>query len=646
MRLFRSLPLALTLMLGLSVLSCAVPPAPQLQQSARMGSAKFTLVPHVTEATFTQALVTRPTAASIARLEVFPLVETSPGNYQPMKADGSPTVLGDTEAIRITQNSPDLRLGRPIELTGLAPNTRYRILARAYDADGKLLSVDATSRLDVNVTDDDALLTPVLPVMLADVPFAAATTITLDNAAEAFYATVETQLVTVAGGVETPVDGTTQTLSKAQIPLALKLDGLRADTLYRLKAVLRDSENAQVAAASVEIAVANDDAPSGKTLAMAARPKSILAGAYPTVTADLQDGSGTAARLNEPIFLARDAAGDIYFAEWYNHGVRKVTPAGVVSTVAGPSTPNTSGFVDGPASSARFKEPNGIAIDAAGNIYITEYGNHAIRMIPKTSGTYFGKPMTAGEVATIAGNGTAGTAGGSLSDARFNTPLGIAVDKSGNLYISEWSGYRIRMIVNQSGTYFGKAMTANEVYTLAGTGTPSSTDGPLDSATFSTPGGIALDDEGNLYIIESSGRRVRMIVKQSGTYFGKPMTGNQVNTLAGSGLSGFQDGALDTAQFRSPAGITVDDAGNVYVGDTFNHAIRMIPKESGTYLGKAVTANQVTTIVGAPPTIAIAGYQDGSPSNARLNHPWGVLVDASGSLYVADTLNHAIRVFR
>jgi len=654
LRVSRSFPLALTLMLGFGVLSCAVPPAPQLQQAARLGSATLTLVPRVKEATFTQALVTRPTSGSIARLDIFPMVETTPGVYQPLKADGMPTALGDAEAIRVTQTQPDLRLGRPVALTGLAPDTRYRILARAYDAQDKLLSMDETSVVDVAVTRDDSLETTPIPVMLADVPFAAATTITLRNAAVSSYASVETQLVAVAGGVETLVPGSTQTLLKSQIPLALKLGGLRADSLYRLNAVLRDAGNAQVATASVEIQVTNDDAPSGQTLSLATLPETILAGAFPSKASGLMDGNRNAARFNTPFGLARDTSGNLYVADYFNHAIRMISPAGGVTTVAGAYPTKTTGLVDGALGDARFNQPTGIVIDASGNLYIADYNNHAIRMIPKTSGVYFGKSMTANQVTTLAGSyptKASGLVDGALGNARFYQPASIAIDASGNLYIADYGNHAIRMIPKTSGVYFGKSMTANEVTTLAGaypTATSGLVDDALSSARFQNPAALALDASGNLYIADNNNHAIRVIPKADGTYFGKSMTANQVTTLAGSYPTkafGLVDGALGDARFQNPIGMTFDAAGNLYIVDSQNHALRMIPKTSGTSFGKPVTANAVTTILGGYPTKS-PGFTDASGSDARLTTPMDIVIDASGSFYVTDGGNHAIRVFK
>ncbi|MNX11368.1 hypothetical protein D3C86_411280 [compost metagenome] len=269
-RLTHSLPFVLISALGLGIIGCTISPPPGIgtQMPTRTGSASLTLLPSVSEGRLTQAVINRPTSASIARLAVIPMVETSPGQFQPFRADGTPTAPGDTQAVSVSQSAPTLKLTRSIQLTGLAPNTRYRILARAYDAQDNLISKDDASTVGVTVTDDDAPTATAIPVVLADVPFAARTTVTLTNGTNSDYETIVTSLVMVSGSVETPVPGTTQTFAKAQMPLTLTLDGLTADTTYRLKVSMRDGGNNEVAMASVEIAVSNDDAPAAKTLTL------------------------------------------------------------------------------------------------------------------------------------------------------------------------------------------------------------------------------------------------------------------------------------------------------------------------------------------------------------------------------------------
>lgn len=330
-QLSRSFPLALTLALGLGVIGCAVPLTPLAESPVRkpIGSAGLTLVLRVAEGMLTQAVVTRPTAANIHRLVVIPMVETSQGQYQPFTANGTPTALGDAQAVSFSRTSPNLNVSKTLQLTGLAPNTKYRILARAYDAHEKLLSKDAESTVDVTVTNDDDLTSAVIPVKLADVPFAAKTAISLVNGPKPDYASVETSLVTVSGGTETPVPGTTQTLTKAQMPMVLTLDGLRADTTYRLNASLRDGTSAEVATASAEIAVSNDDAPTGKTLTLNVASNGPLqivtfTGAYPTAASGVVNSTGTLARFNNPSGLAIDASNNLYVSDRDNRAIRKV----------------------------------------------------------------------------------------------------------------------------------------------------------------------------------------------------------------------------------------------------------------------------------------------------------------------------------
>ena len=279
--------------------------------------------------------------------------------------------------------------------------------------------------------------------------------------------------------------------------------------------------------------------------------------------------------------------------------------AWVVSTLAGSSgTENPRlNFRDGAGASARFSNPFGVAVDAAGNVYVADTSNHRIRKItPK------------GLVSTLAGSDRAGDSVGAGAEAKFNNPMDLAVDAAGNLYVADTFNNKIRK--------FSLAGGSVSVSTLAGTGSAGSEDDTgTTAAQFNNPRGVAVDASGNVYVADEGSSLIRKIVPTEGG-------GVRVSTLAGS-TAGNTDGAGTTAaKFRNPYGVAVDAAGNVYVADYNNHRIRRI-----------TPGGLVSTIAGD----GESGFKDGAGATARFNRPAGVAVDAEGNLYVADKDNARIR---
>lgn len=301
------------------------------------------------------------------------------------------------------------------------------------------------------------------------------------------------------------------------------------------------------------------------------------------------DATATAASFSSPSGTAVDAAGNVYLADTNNHRIRKITPAGVVTTVAGSGT---SGYLDGSTSTARFRNPHDVVIDAAGNLYVSDTGNHCVRKV---------SPL--GVVSTLAGSVSPGFVDAVGAAARFNAPRGIALEASGNLVIADASNNRVRR-VTPTGT----------VTTVAGTGALGLTNGPASSATFRTPYGVAVDATGNVFVADLNNHAVRKIA------------GGAVTTLAGTGAAGAVDGAASAASFSSPADVTTDGAGNVFVADRGNHRLRRV------YDGV------VSTVAGST-----AGYVDATGADARFHVPTGVVADDDGNLFVADTSNHRVR---
>ncbi len=316
-----------------------------------------------------------------------------------------------------------------------------------------------------------------------------------------------------------------------------------------------------------------------------------LAGPFSNAPGD-DDGTGDGARFRNPNGIAIDASGNVYTAELIGHRIRKITPEGTSTTLAGSGT---GGYADGTGTSASFNAPAGVAVDASGNVYVADAGNNRIRKI-----------TPAGVVTTLAGDGTADYADGTGTAAQFWNPRGITLDGAGNLYVADSHNHRIRKITPEG-----------VVTTLAGTGIAGHTDGAGTNAQFYIPSAVAADGAGNVYVTDFENHRIRKITP-SGV----------VTTLAGDGTEGFADGTGTAAKFNRPSGITVDASGNLYISDRGNQRIR-----------KVTPAGTVSTIAG----ISSYGSQNGPASSARFYHPWGIGIDANHNLYVADEGNHKIR---
>jgi len=309
------------------------------------------------------------------------------------------------------------------------------------------------------------------------------------------------------------------------------------------------------------------------------------------------DGAGPSARFFGPWDVAADATGNLYVTDMGNHTIRRITPQGVVSTMAGVA--GVEGSADGLGTDARFRHPYGVAIDSTGDLYIADFGNNTIRRM-----------SPAGAVTTLAGSpGEIGSVDGSAAAARFAHPSGIAAGIGGIVYVSDWFSHTVRSVTS-----------AATVSTIAGRAfEPGTADGVGPTAMFWGPHGTATDGAGNVYVVESGNCTVRRI-----------SPANLVSTLAGSARAcGAADGTGGAARFMHPAGIEWAGAGNLYVADQLNHAIR-----------KLTPTGVVTTLVGALP---LTGGTDGPGASARFNTPGGLAPDASGNIYVADSQNHTVR---
>ena len=313
----------------------------------------------------------------------------------------------------------------------------------------------------------------------------------------------------------------------------------------------------------------------------------------------------TDAEFSTAFGMCMDSSGNIYVTDAGNNCIRMIDTAGTVSTFAGTGIPGND---DGTTATATFYSPTGICSDNFGNFYVADFLNHTIRKIDSD-----------GLVTTLAGSGQPGFADGYATEAQFNYPRGICVDAEGNLYVGDSWNHRIRKITPDG-----------NVTTYAGGGDQIGTEsegscinGPVATARFYTPCGVAVDNFGNVYVADALNHRIRKIDN-----FGN------VTTVAGSGESGWDNGgfldAEDTlAVLNTPTELFVTPDQNIIFSDTYGNRVRM------------VSNGQVTTIAGD----GNAGYLNGDGSTAEFNTPRGIVMNSTnGNIYVFDSRNFRIRL--
>jgi len=309
----------------------------------------------------------------------------------------------------------------------------------------------------------------------------------------------------------------------------------------------------------------------------------------------------TKAELNLPFNVAVDAEGNIYIADKQNQRIRKINTAGIITTIAGNGTEGFSGE-NVPATAAELNDPFDVAVDKSGNVYIVDGLNQVIRRI-----------NTSGIINTIAGTlyspGDGGD-GGPATAATFSYPDGIAIDDTGNLYISDNANNAIRKI-NTSGI----------IHTIAGGGSGGLGDGgPATAATLNGPQSVAVDKSGNVYIADFINQRVR-----------KVGTNGIISTFAGGGSSYTEGDSAKLVALDNPTSVATDGSGNVYIAVGGDDVIR-----------KVSTSGIITTFAGKD---TMKGYSgDGGPATlAKLYYPNGIRTDNNGNVYIADEQNNRVR---
>ena len=366
-------------------------------------------------------------------------------------------------------------------------------------------------------------------------------------------------------------------------------------------------------------------------------------------------GPATQARMSEPEAVALDAAGNLVIAATGNNRIRvvavttgtfygKAMTAGDMYTVAGELRPGSG---DGGApTAAELGQPEGIAVDRAGNMLIADTADAQIRVVAAGTGTYYAHAMKAGNIYTVAGTGVTGLSGngGPATKARLNSPASIGPGPGHGLVIADTGNGQIRFLAAAPGTYYGRAMTAGNLYTVAGTsaGGFSGDGGPATAAALYLPAGVAVDAGGNLVIADTWNDRIRVVANTTGTYYGQLMTAGHIYTVAGGGTGGLGDGGPATAaQLDLPGGVTVDSTGNLVIADTNDSRIRIVAAATGTAYGQPVTAGDIYTIAGG----GTGGLGDGGPATqATLSYPNSIALDGTGNLLIADTLDNRVRV--
>jgi RHS repeat-associated protein len=359
--------------------------------------------------------------------------------------------------------------------------------------------------------------------------------------------------------------------------------------------------------------------------------------------------AATGAEFAQAKGVSADSSGDFAIADTGNNVVRFVPAAsgtyfgtsmtgGDIYTIAGNGTAGFSGN-NGTATSAELNTPDAVALESGG-VAIADTNNNEIRFVANTTGTYFGISMTAGKIYDIAGTGTAGYSGnnGAATSAKINAPNDIALDASGDLGIADTNNNVVRFVPVATTTHFGVAMTADDIYLIAGNHTAgfSGNGGAATSAKLDLPGAIAFDSAGDLAIADTWNYEVRFVPVSTASFYNISMTAEDIYDIVGDNTNGYTgNGAVATsAEVGNLIGLAVDSNGDVLASDENAGGIRIMAAATGALDDQQVTAWDLYVLAGTG-SYTDANYA-GPPAEVQLGGPSNIRADGSGDLAITD----------
>jgi hypothetical protein len=380
----------------------------------------------------------------------------------------------------------------------------------------------------------------------------------------------------------------------------------------------------------------------------------LVVGSWPSAAAAVSPdvhtvaGPGAVGQLSAPHGIALDAAGDLFIADT-DHCAVVLVPDHAGTLFGKRVVPHHAYTLAGGNCQGRHAIgfPTGVAVDHHGDVFIAEATSNRVQEV-RTKG---GAPVT------VAGTGQAGFNGNGrvATQSQLSGPSGIAVSDSGNLFIADTDNCRIRVLPQVSGTYFGQTMSAGHLYTVAGTGVcgSASRGGPGPQAQVWEPVAVAVDQGGDLFIADTGDQSVLELAAQAGTYYGTPIGTDDLATIVGMGQYGpyLVDGLSATsvaAELNDPEGVAVASNGNLYVADGDMHCLRVVPRSSITLLGRSMTGGNLYTLAGAlPVTVPDQPAGDGNRwIIAQMDVPIGVAVSRAGDLFYSDSSEDQVRELR